>query len=98
MEDITVTELKSRMDAGEDVTLIDVREPSEHAQFNIGGRNLPLGGIVDWSQHLELPVETEIVLYCRSGNRSMMAKGFLAAKGFTGVRNLTGGMIAWSKM
>ena len=98
MEDITVSELKSRMEAGEDIKLIDVREPYEHAEFNIGGRNLPLGRIVEWSQQLDLPAETEIVLYCRSGNRSMMAKGFLASKGFKGVRNLTGGVIAWSKM
>jgi rhodanese-related sulfurtransferase len=94
---IEVQELKKRLDQGERVALIDVREPYEHEEFNIGGENLPLGEIMSWSESLQVPRDTEIVVYCRSGNRSEMAQSFLASRGFTAVRNLTGGIIAWKK-
>ena len=90
MNDITVEELKARMEEGDVPILIDVREPVEHEQFDIGGENLPLGDIVNWSERLICPPETEIVVYCRSGNRSAMAKSYLTSRGFTGVRNLLG--------
>lgn len=98
MSDITAQELKTKLNRGELVALIDVREPHEHEEFNIGGENLPLGEIMDWSENLQIAADREIVVYCRSGNRSAMAKSFLSSKGFTAVRNLIGGVIAWQKM
>lgn len=98
MSDITALELKVRMDTGERITLIDVREPHEHEEFNIGGQNLPLGDIMDWSEHLQVDQQTEIILYCRSGNRSAMARSFLISKGFAAVSHLAGGIVAWQKL
>jgi rhodanese-related sulfurtransferase len=85
------------MEAGESPNLIDVREPHEHEEFNIGGTNLPLGDIMEWSESLEMPQDQEIIVYCRSGNRSAMAKSVLTSKGFTAVRTLTGGVLAWQE-
>lgn len=97
--DITVKDLKTRMDAGDkDFILVDVREPHEHAEFNIGGLLIPMGTIADSLSHLGHDKNAEIVVYCRSGNRSGMIKGFLEAQNFTNVRNLIGGMLAWSDM
>lgn len=84
------------MNAGEDVNLVDVREPQENAEFNIGGILLPLGKI----QQLELDKieglkEDEIILYCRSGKRSLQACMILESQGFKNVKNLTGGMLEW---
>jgi rhodanese-related sulfurtransferase len=96
MHAISVEELKARLDAGETLHLLDVREPSEHAEFNIGGTLLPLGrirnmetdAIDDWK-------DQEVICYCRSGNRSGQACMILESAGFTNVTNLTGGMMAW---
>jgi len=95
---ITADELKTRMDAGEHIHLLDVREPGEHAGFNIGGTLLPLGNIqmmlVDDIDELK---NEELVCYCRSGNRSMQACLMLETFGFTNVKNLTGGMLGWQE-
>ena len=98
MEDITVQELKARLDNGEPIHLIDVREGYEHDEFNIGGQNLPLGEIMNWSEELDMPLDEEIVVYCRSGNRSGMAKSVLQMKGYHAVRNLAGGIMAWQEI
>ncbi|HLF63432.1 MAG TPA: rhodanese-like domain-containing protein [Saprospiraceae bacterium] len=98
MQDITVHELKERKDRNEHFMLIDVREPFEHEEFDIGGENLPLGEIMSWSEELQVSPDAEIIVYCRSGNRSAMAKSFLTSKGFTSIRNLIGGVVAWQKM
>ena len=96
MHTITAETLKSRMDAGEKLHLLDVREPSEHAEFNIGGILHPLGRIrsmdVDEIENLK---DEEVIVYCRSGNRSGQACMFLEQMGFTNVNNLTGGMLEW---
>jgi len=96
MQTISVTELKARLDANEQVNLVDVREPDEHATFNIGGKLLPLGNIlsmmIDDIDHLK---NEEVICYCRSGNRSMQASLMLETFGFTNVKNLTGGMMEW---
>ena len=96
MTAISVEEVKARLDAGESLHLVDVREPSEHAEFNIGGILLPLGrvrvmdtdGIDQWK-------DEEVICYCRSGNRSGQACMILESAGFSNVKNLTGGMLTW---
>ena len=98
MININAAEIKARMDAGEALHLVDVREPHEHAEFNIGGTLLPLGKILamqtddidDWKN-------TEVICYCRSGQRSMQASLMLETFGFTDVKNLTGGMVGWKE-
>ena len=99
MQTITVQELKNRLDAGENIHLVDVREPYENADFNIGGILLPLGDI----QNMETDAidgwkDDEIVLYCRSGNRSGIAAQILEQLGFKNPKNLTGGMVAWRRL
>ncbi len=93
---ITVEELKARLDAGESFRLIDVREPSEHGAAKIEGSELkPLGQIVNWANELADKGE-EIVLHCHHGMRSDRACQYLAAQGFTNVKNLIGGIDEWS--
>lgn len=93
--DITVEELKDRMDKGESLNLIDVREEYENEEFNIGGKNIPLGQITMNLDDLAEDKDDEIILYCRSGNRSGIAKALLTQSGFTNARNLLGGMVEW---
>jgi len=96
MQTITVEQLKARMDAGESLHLVDVREPSEHAEFNIGGVLLPLGRIRTMdTDDIDNLKDEEVIVYCRSGNRSSQASLILETAGFTNVKNLTGGMMAW---
>lgn len=93
---ITVEELKAKLDAGEPLRLIDVREPHEHAHAKIAGAELkPLGQIPKWSQELT-DKDEPIVLHCHHGMRSDRACQFLAAQGFTNVKNLIGGIDDWS--
>jgi rhodanese-related sulfurtransferase len=98
MENITVEEVKKRMDAGEQLHLVDVREPYENAEFNIGGILLPLGEIrgmqIDEIEDLK---DKEVILYCRSGNRSAQAAMFLETMGFENTKNLVGGVLAWQE-
>jgi len=98
MDNITVEELKRRLDAGEELNIVDVREPHENADFNIGGILIPLGNIqtmqIDAIEDLK---DKEVICYCRSGNRSGQACMFLDAMGFKKTRNLVGGMLAWEE-
>lgn len=97
--DITVQELKQRLDAGEkDFVLLDVREPVEREEFNIGGLHVPLGNLAQSLADLDEHKGKELIVYCRSGNRSGMAAGFLKQNGFQNTRNLEGGMLAWQKL
>ncbi|MBV8253436.1 MAG: rhodanese-like domain-containing protein [Chitinophaga sp.] len=99
MQNITAEELKARLDAGEQLTLVDVREPHERAEFNIGGIHVPLGQIqmmqIDELEGLE---GKEVIVYCRSGNRSGQAAMSLETQGFTNVLNLAGGMLKWREI
>jgi rhodanese-related sulfurtransferase len=96
MQTISVQELKQRLEAGEAIHILDVREPVEYADYNIGAHLLPLGQIMggmiddieDWK-------DKEVVVHCRSGMRSMQACLMLEQMGFTNTKNLEGGMIAW---
>ncbi len=95
MQDITVEELKTRLDNGEKLTVIDVREPHEYEEFNIGGRLIPLGTLPGTLDDLEDLKEEEIIVHCRSGARSATAKAFMEQNGFKNVRNLLGGVLDW---
>lgn len=93
---INADEIKARLDAGEKLNLVDVREPDEHAEFNIGGVFLPLGNIITMQvDDIENLKDEEIICYCRSGNRSMQAAMMLETFGFSNVKNLAGGMNGW---
>ena len=95
---ITPEELKSKLDAGASVNLVDVREPHENAEFNIGGTLLPLGKIQTMQiDDIEDLRTEEIIVYCRSGVRSSQAAMILQQLGFTNVINLAGGMVAWKE-
>ena len=99
MTNISVTEVKERIAKNEHLNLLDVREPDERAEFNIGGAFIPVGQVLmmntdeiaDWK-------DEEVICYCRSGKRSMQAGMMLEAMGFTNVKNLAGGMLEWQKV
>ena len=93
--DITVQELRQKLESSEKFVFIDVREPWENEEFNLGAQLIPLNTLVNSMYELDEHKEDEIVLHCRSGSRSGMAQGMLQANGFTNVRNLTGGIMAW---
>jgi rhodanese-related sulfurtransferase len=93
---ISKDEIKTRLDAGEELHLVDVREADERAEFNIGGTFLPLGNIkMMQTEDIEDLKNEEVICYCRSGNRSMQACLLLETFGFTNVKNLEGGMNGW---
>ena len=96
MQEITATELKKRMDAGEDIQLIDVRQPDEHDFARIEGAKLiPLGDIAKRIDELDAGRET--IVHCKAGGRSAKAIEALQKAGFTGeIKNLKGGITAWS--
>ncbi len=92
--DISVKELKDRMDRGDAPRLIDVREPHEAAICSIPGAELIPAG--QFAQQIgELDPNEEIVIHCKSGGRSGQAVQMLKHRGFTNARNLTGGVLAW---
>jgi rhodanese-related sulfurtransferase len=93
--DISVQELKTKLENGDDFVLIDVREPDEHQEFNVGGQLIPVGTVPAHIETLRDHEDAEVVVYCRSGGRSGMAQALLQQAGFKNVRNLTGGMLAW---
>lgn len=96
MTTITAEELKARLDAGEKLNIVDVREPHENAEFNIGGLLLPLGCVQTLQlEDIEDMKDEELIVYCRSGNRSGQACQVLDMAGFTNTKNLVGGMLHW---
>lgn len=95
MENIQVDELKQRLDKGEKLNLIDVREPWEYEEKNIGARLIPLNTLPEQVGELEPLKNEEVILHCKSGRRSANAQKFLQQKGFTKVRNLEGGIEAY---
>ena len=92
--EITPKELKARLDRGDDLYVLDVREPHEYQICNIGGHLLPLGELP--LRAAELDSSKEIVAHCRSGKRSAEAVEFLRKAGFRKLWNLKGGILAWS--
>jgi rhodanese-related sulfurtransferase len=98
MQTISVDELKARMDAGEKLNLVDVREDNERADFNIGGTHYRLGRIQNMDvEELENLKDQEVIVYCRSGNRSGMACMMLDQMGFKNTVNVVGGMLDWTQ-
>ncbi len=98
MKDISVQELKKLMDDDGTLNIIDVREPDEHAEFNIGGILLPLGKIMSFQlEDVEELKDQEVYVYCRSGKRSMQACMVLEQAGFEHVNNVNGGILAWQE-
>jgi len=91
---ITVKELKQRMDAGDDVFLLDVREPYEYQIANLGAKLIPQNDVPKRLD--EIDRQREIVVHCRSGQRSQRIAEYLAQQGYPKVKNLAGGILAWA--
>jgi rhodanese-related sulfurtransferase len=96
MKEISVQELKEKMDKGEDFQLIDVREDFEYEMSNIGGKLIPLGGILIEAD--QIAKDKPVIMQCRSGKRSAAAIMQLEQQfGFTNLYNLKGGLLAWAE-
>ncbi|TLU99041.1 rhodanese-like domain-containing protein [Dyadobacter luticola] len=96
--DITVEELKERLDKGEDLHFYDVREEHEYEEDNLGATLIPLGELPDRLDELEPLKDEEIIIHCRSGARSGRAAQYLESQGFTNVRNVVGGILAYREL
>lgn len=96
--DITVEELKERLEKGEDLNFYDVREEHEFEEDNLGAILIPLAELPDHLDELEPLKDEEIIIHCRSGARSGKAQQFLEANGFTNVRNVLGGILAYRQL
>jgi adenylyltransferase/sulfurtransferase len=92
--EISVEELKRRLDARDDLFILDVREPHEYQICNLNGHLIPLNDLP--KRMNELDPEKEMIVHCRSGGRSARAVEFLRQAGFDKAKNLTGGILAWS--
>jgi adenylyltransferase/sulfurtransferase len=91
---LSVKEYKSRIDKGEELFLLDVREPYEYQIAQIGGTLIPQNDVPN--RLAEIPRDKEIVVQCRSGARSQRIAEFLKQSGYTNVVNLAGGILAWA--
>ncbi len=96
MQHISVAQLKKKLDDGEDIQLVDVREPWEHELFNIGGVLISVGSIMEYME--QISSNKPVIFYCRKGIRSQIAIQRLEQKMQTdNFFNLQGGMEAWDK-
>ncbi|MEZ4920499.1 MAG: rhodanese-like domain-containing protein [Saprospiraceae bacterium] len=93
--DIQVDELYKKLKDGDDFVFVDVREPWENEEFALGAKLIPLGDLVNRLFELDSYKNSEVVVHCKSGGRSGVAKALLEGQGFTNVRNLIGGVLAW---
>ena len=91
---LSVKDLKQRLDAGEDLFVLDVREPYEYQIANIGAKLIPQNDVP--KRLNELDRDREIVVHCRSGQRSQRIAEYLAQQGYSNVKNLAGGILAWA--
>lgn len=98
LNDITATELKHKIDHQENVQLLDVREEIEFFTFNIGGLNRPLSTFSEYLNQLPYNKDQEIVVICQRGVRSETARRLLKQAGFSNVKNLYGGLLAFRKI
>ena len=95
MKEVTVQELKQKIDNKDDFQLIDVRETFEYETSNLEGENIPLGGILIESD--KISTDKPVIMQCRSGKRSAAAVMQLEQLGFTNLYNLKGGILAWAE-
>lgn len=96
INEISTTDLRARIEAGDNIVLLDVRQPEEHAEQHIANTILiPLGELPERMNELEPHRNAEIVVICRSGGRSSQACMLLGMNGFTNVLNMRGGMLTW---
>ncbi|MGC8942068.1 MAG: rhodanese-like domain-containing protein [Sulfurihydrogenibium sp.] len=94
---ISVKELKEKIDKGEDFILLDVREPQEYNYSRIKEKEAMLIPLMSLPRVINsLPKDKDIYIICRSGNRSLQATLWLLQNGFTRVKNVEGGILAWS--
>ncbi len=98
MTDINAQELKERIEKGETLHIIDVREQYEYEEYNIGAQLIPLGDLPSKVDDLDEWQNEEVIVHCKSGARSAAAKAFLVQNGFTNVRNLIGGILAYKAL
>ena len=95
MKEITVQELKQKIDNNEDFQIIDVREPFEYEVSNINGENIPLSGVIIEADKISR--DKPVIMQCRSGARSAAAIMQLEQQlGYTNLYNLKGGILAWA--
>ena len=92
---ISVKELKSRKEAGEELIVIDVREAWEYDELNMGALNIPLGDLPSKLGELDYCRNKEVIVHCKSGSRSNQAMKYLMKQGFTNVKSLEGGIEAF---
>lgn len=98
MDQIDAAGLLTRLQQGESLNLLDVREEIEYHTYNIGGQNLPLSGIHQHISRLNYNKTDEIIVICKVGGRSQTAQTILIQYGYQNVKNLTGGLIALQKI
>ena len=96
--DINVKELLSRLNNGEQLHLLDVREPLEYHTHNIGGLNIPLKKLTENLAQIKWSKAAEIIVICQAGLRSETAQSILQQNGYENTRNLTGGLLALRKL
>jgi rhodanese-related sulfurtransferase len=97
MNEISVHELKERIEKGETLHVIDVREEWEYEEFNIGARNIPLSVFMSRLEELQDLKDQEVIVHCKMGSRSSQAAQVLHQLGFSKVKNLSGGVEEWKK-
>lgn len=99
MQTITAEELKQRLNQGEQLHILDVREPHEYEETNMGAKLIPLGQIMAGQiDEIEDWRDQELIIHCRSGMRSMQACMMLESLGFKQTVNLAGGILAWNAL
>ncbi len=98
MEHISVEQLKDRLDRGEKLHVLDVREADEYQETNMGARLLPLSRLRQMdADEIDNWKEEEVIVHCKSGKRSLEACMLLETMGFSNTTNLTGGILAWKE-
>ncbi len=98
MNEISAQELKERLDKGEKLILLDVREKLEYYSYNIGGIHVPLAQLMEEVEVLPEDPSTEIIVICQKGIRSKTAQTLLRQAGYTNIKNLKGGLSAFHRI
>ena len=96
VKEIDAADLRARLDAGEDIALIDIRSDAEVAQGVLPNAEHLAMHLIPLKMH-DLPKDRDVVLYCRSGARSYNACNYLGQQGIENVINLRGGIVAWAR-